>query len=139
MAKPKKKKFPWVWFILLLLACQYLAAHISGWLLTVGEWDIAKLDSLAEYFTARPLDVMSFHPFAYLFVYAAGLAFFCSQYFKREPPKAEMKGEEHGSNDFMSHEEIEDYVKRRITPDFPYSLDCRVPAEYVRTDAKKGG
>lgn len=137
MAKPIKKKFPWMLFILILLACQYVAAHVSGWLNEVGVWDIMQLGSLPDYFKSHPFDVVSFQIMPYLMVYGTGMAAFCHHIFHREPPKAEMKGEEHGSNDFMTSAEMATYVATRISPDFAYSEDCTIPAAYPKREVRK--
>lgn len=131
--EPEKKKPGKTWLILLiviLLTSQYLAAHMSGWLATEGEWDILKLDGFFTYIAQHPFDVISFNIFAYAVIYGAGFALYFYIIFSRKPPKAEMKGVEHGSNDFMSAEEMVQYSKTRMTPDFPYSEDVTVPGKY---------
>lgn len=132
MDSKKKKKFPWIFFVVIMLCCQYIAAHVSGWFLEVGEWDIMKLDSLYDYFVEHPFDVTSFHVVCYLCVYVAGFALFFHSIFKLKPQTAEMKGMEHGSNSFMTPAEIREYVNQRMTPDFPYQRDCTKEAVYPK-------
>ena len=62
-----------------------------------------------------------------LYVYLCGFAVciyalvFFMALSKRELPKAEMKGIEHGSNDFQTEEERNDFLEKNTTP--IYSLD----------------
>ena len=52
-----------------------------------------------------------------------------------------MKGEEHGSNDFMDWNEKNEFRAKRVTPDYPYPedeiCDCRINAEYPKSEKKK--
>lgn len=129
MAKKKKKKFPWISLVIILLCAQYVAAHVSGWLALEGDWDLMKLGNLSEYFKQYPFDVTSFNPIAYVFIYLIGVFIFV-QLLPKERPHAEMKGEEHGSASFLSASEMAEYVETRITPDFPYQKDCRIAASF---------
>ena len=135
MAAPEKKKKKWkLMLTLTIIICQYVAAHISGWINAMGTFDLMAFDQLFDYFTLHPLDVKSFNPLAYMLIYAGGFAVFFHMLFSRQPPKAEMKGVEHGSNRFMTAEEIVQFSADRSTPNFPYSRDVREPGVYPKKE-----
>lgn len=132
--KKKGKKLPLL--IVLLAIAQYFSAHISGWLLVEGEWSITEMDGLIEYIKTNPFDLSSFNLLVYLLIYGLCLCIYFRIIFQRQPPRAEMKGMEHGSNDFMDWNEKNDFCKTRITPDFIYPdngiCDCRIEAKVRR-------
>lgn len=134
MKKKKSKHIPLL--IMLLVLAQYTAAHVSGWLIEVGEWDIVQINGLFGYFTSHPFDITSFHLMAYVLVYGICACIYFRTLFKQEAPRAEMKGIEHGSNDFMNWDEKKEFLEKRVTPDYPYptseTCDCRKRAEYPK-------
>ena len=134
-AAKKKKKKKWGWLITLIIilaACQYISAHVSGWIITSGKYDLMDIGGLMDYFATNPLDFTSVNLGAYAIIYGAGFAMYFHILFSRQPPKAEMKGIEHGSNALMTHEEIMEFSQERTTPDFPYSRDVTVPGCYKK-------
>lgn len=103
-------------------ACCYAVrgGHAARWVNTVGTLDISRIGELYDSFAEYPLDVTSFHPGVYGFVYLCGVCLYFVWRFGTRPPHAEMKGEEHGSNDFMSFQELKEFRESRILPDFDY-------------------
>ena len=132
MDKERKKKFPWITLIFILICCQYVAAHVSRWYLTAGELDISKFGDLETVFSEYPFDFVSFHPVCYICVYMCGLWLYARIVYKFRPQKAEMKGKEHGSGRLMTPYEMAEFRRTRITPDFPYSTDCTQTAVYPK-------
>lgn len=116
--------------LLVLAATQYVAAHAARWVNTVGTLDISRIGDLYDSFAEYPLDVTSFHPGVYGFVYLCGVCLYFVWRFGTRPPHAEMKGEEHGSNDFMSFQELKEFRESRILPDFDYCEDVRETAHF---------
>ncbi len=96
--------------------CGHLAAVIEAG---------AGLDNWSELLRNHVLHVpLDFFYINYYVLYFAvciyALVFFMALS-KRELPKAEMKGIEHGSNDFQTEEERNDFLEKNTTP--IYSLD----------------
>ncbi len=84
---------------------------------------------LMEHLQTAPLDFLHMNYYVlYFAVCIFALIFFvvCS---KRELPKAEMKGIEHGSNDFQTLEERNMFLTNNTTP--IYSLDLQEFAEEI--------
>lgn len=107
-------------FVMTLILAQFLAAHASGWILEEGEWDITKIDGLMDYIATHPFDFVSFSLPVYALVYFLSIGLFIYYCLGVNTPKAEMKGEEHGSNDFMTPEEIIEFTRQRTTDNLPY-------------------
>ena len=134
----KKEKKPWpVMLLITVVLSQYVSAHISGWIIEVGDFDLSKVDALFDYFILNPFDFRSFNPLVYLMVYGAGFAAYFHILFSRQPPRAEMKGQEHGSNDFMTDDEKLQFSAERSTPDFPYDRNVNNPGEYAKGVKKR--
>ena len=72
-----------------------------------------------------------------------GIGLYFAWRFNTRPPHADMKGEEHGSNDFMSWQELKEFREARILPDFDYSEDVRETAhfhdDFLKKCKKRGG
>lgn len=128
---------------LVLVGCQYIAAHVSAWMNAVGTLDISRFGELYDYFVSNPLDVTSFNASAYGFIYMCGIGLYFSWHFNTRPPHADMKGEEHGSNDFMTYQELKEFREARILPDFDYCEDVREIAhfhdDFLKKCKKRGG
>ena len=93
---------------------------------------------LMEHLQAAPFDF--FHVNYYVLYFAVcifALIFFVA-FSKRELPRAEMKGIEHGSNDFQRIEERNSFLENNTTP--IYSLDLHEFAEkIVKVDKPEPG
>lgn len=128
---------------LTLVCTQYVAAHVAAWVNQVGTLDISRIGELYDCFAEHPLDVTSFNPSVYGFLYLCGAALFFMWLFNTRTPQAEMKGEEHGSNDFMRFQELKEFRESRILPDFDYCEDVRETAhfhkDYLDQCKKRGG
>lgn len=131
----------------ILIGCQYLAAHLAGWAnSTEGanllQLKLSALEVLPDYFIKHPFDVTSFEPMYYMLIYILGALIYSSVAFYVKPPRAEMKGEEHGSNDFMTKLEIKQFRESRILPNFDYCEDVRETAhfhdDYLKKCRKRG-
>lgn len=94
--------------------CFYFAAHISYAAENCSSFQDG-LCILGNHLKESPFDLIHFHPVVYL--YAAGIwivgsiTILCM----RITPKADMKGMEKGSNDFMTEKELKEFLKNNTT------------------------
>ena len=139
MAK-QKRKGAWKAKVFLLvtmgLLTQYLAAHITGWS-KMSYFNMVELGTLWQYIKEQPFDITSYDFTIYAGCYLMALLIYVLTTFKTPMPHAEMKGEEHGSNDFMSQAEITEFKQTRITPDFEYSESVIKAASYPQSVLNK--
>ena len=143
MAKKKRKgawKAKWKAKVFLLvtmgLVTQYLAAHITGWS-KMPYFNMMDLGTLWQYIMEQPFDVTSYDFTIYAGCYLIALLIFVLMVCQTPMPHADMKGEEHGSNDFMSQAEIAEFKQTRITPDFEYSESVIKAASYPQSVLSK--
>ena len=71
---------------------------------------------LMDHIKAHPLAFIAFNPYVAYFGGLSYLLFFVISFSKQTVPQAEMKGEEHGSNDFQTPEEKADFLASNTTP-----------------------
>lgn len=94
--------------------CFFFAAHISQAVNNCGKYQNI-LEVLGDHLKNAPFDLKHFHPVVYL--YAAGIwavgsiTILCM----RMTPKADMKGIEKGSNNFMTEKELKEFLKNNTT------------------------
>ena len=67
-----------------------------------------------------PFDVCHFDVYVFLFGWMGFLIVFLRSICKVDKPTADMKGSEHGSNDFQTDKEREQFLKNYTTPILPY-------------------
>lgn len=138
--KKKKRKGAWKAKVFLLvtmgLITQYLAAHITGWS-KMPYFNMVDLGRLWQYIVEKPFDMTSYDFTIYAGCYLIALLIFVLMVCQTPMPHAEMKGEEHGSNDFMSPAEIAEFKQTRITPDFEYSKSVIEAASYPQSVLSK--
>jgi len=128
----KKKKGIWCFYLFMLLITQWAASHLSLWEKDIGEFKLESILSAGKYFGINPfkprlfLNLYSFAKISYIVVYFCFFLLFLYILMDYKKPRGDsrMKGIEHGSNHFMTKEEVEKYKKTRVTKDFPYTRDC---------------
>lgn len=96
--------------------CGHLSAVIKKGA-GLDNWSIM----LMEHLRTAPLDFFHMNYYVLYFAVCIFALIFFVAFSKRELPKAEMKGIEHGSNDFQTEEERNDFLEKNTTP--IYSLD----------------
>lgn len=128
MAKPAEKQsgsllhraiFLLVSALITVYVCGHLSAVINAGGLTVDNWTTI----LPEHIKATPFDFLHCNPYVAYFAVLLYILFFVMTLGKRELPQAEMKGEEHGSNDFQTDAERNLFLTNNTTP--IYSLDLQ--------------
>ena len=87
----------------------YAAGTISAVIVSGTTFESFYPDLIAH-LKSSPLDCLHFHPM--VFIYAAGFFVLATLAIvtRKEMPRAEMKGTEHGSNDFMSKKQYEAFI-----------------------------
>ena len=86
---------------------------------------------LMEHLRVEPFDFFHVNYYVLYFAVCIFALIFFMAFSKRELPRAEMKGIEHGSNDFQSIEERNSFLENNTTP--IYSLDLYEFAEKMVT------
>ena len=104
--------------IISIIAVALPAVYLSGHLSYVIEKAGISTDTpalLLTHIKIHPFDFFHFHPV--VFAYAAGIIIIGAMgiFTKTTVPKAQMKGMEKGSNDFMTEEEITEFLKANTT------------------------
>lgn len=84
---------------------------------------------LMEHLRTAPLDFFHMNYYVLYFAVCIFALIFFVAFSKRELPKAEMKGIEHGSNNFQTVEERNMFLTNNTTP--IYSLDLQEFAEEI--------
>ena len=114
----------------MLFACGHLAAVLERGTRMEG-WTAA----VAEHMVSAPLDLFHVdYRILYFAVCIYGLIFIAALP-KRELPRAEMKGIEHGSNDFQTEEERDLFLAGNTSPIFPLELGVPEHRRDGREDA----
>lgn len=91
---------------------------------------------LMEHLRAAPFDFFHVNYYVLYFAVCIFALIFFAAFSKRELPRAEMKGIEHGSNGFQSIEERNSFLENNTTP--IYSLDLHEFAEkMVKADKEE--
>ena len=100
--------------IAVILPAAYLSGHLSYVIRITGISPDTPV-ILIQHIKANPFDCFHFHPV--VFAYAAGIILIgvIGILTKTTVPKAQMKGIEKGSNDFMNEEEIAAFLKSNTT------------------------
>lgn len=102
--------------LLLLAGALYTAGHYVA--VTAGEEPVSDITSaVINHITTTPMDFMHYNASIFAMVFLGWLLcaiFYCLP--AQKPPKAEMKGEEHGSNDFQNLEERRAFIAKCTTP-----------------------
>lgn len=99
------------------------AGHTSYAVLNGSEHAFSAFPIVIERIRTIPTDCLYFEPFSWiLYGCVYGVAILMALY-RPVMPKAEMKGEEHGSNDFETVDETLQYLEENTTP--IYALDLR--------------
>ena len=104
--------------------CGHLSAVIKKGA-GLDNWSIM----LMEHLQTAPLDFLHMNYYVLYFAVCIFALIFFVAFSKRELPKAEMKGIEHGSNDFQTVEERNMFLTNNTTP--IYSLDLQEFAEEI--------
>ncbi len=104
--------------------CGHLSAVIKKGA-GLDNWSIM----LMEHLRTAPLDFFHMNYYVLYFAVCIFALIFFVAFSKRELPKAEMKGIEHGSNDFQTVEERNMFLTNNTTP--IYSLDLQEFAEEI--------
>ena len=104
--------------------CGHLSAVIKKGA-GLDNWSIM----LMEHLQTAPLDFLHMNYYVLYFAVCIFALIFFVAFSKRELPKAEMKGIEHGSNDFQTLEERNMFLTNNTTP--IYSLDLQEFAEEI--------
>lgn len=84
-------------------------------------FDIPKL--AWEHIKAAPFDVFHNNLFAAYFIVLIYILMLVMMVAKTQKPRAEMKGEEHGSNDFQTIDERAAFIKKNASPVMPLDTD----------------
>lgn len=115
-------KEKWIIFgimaVITALLCGHLAAVIERGA-GLDNWSAM----LLEHIQTEPLDIFHVNYYVLYFVVCIYTLVFFIVLSKRELPKAEMKGIEHGSNDFQTDAERNEFLTHNTTP--VYSLDLQ--------------
>lgn len=97
--------------------CGHLAAVIEKGT-GIDNWSAI----LLEHIQAKPLDIFHVNYYVVYFAVCIYALIFFMALSKRELPKAEMKGVEHGSNDFQTDAERIAFLAKNTTPVFSLDL-----------------
>ncbi len=120
MNKQEKKFDPAVavTFLILTVILLIIAGHISA----VVSADNFKMDQLleltAQHMKKHPFDVLHFNVVVFSVIGFGVVMMIIMAISKPVVPKAEMKGEEHGSNDFQTRGELDAFIRANTTEIF---------------------
>lgn len=94
----------------------FVLGHLSA---VLNEGAVESMDffiPLMDHIKAHPLAFIAFNPYVAYFGGLSYLLFFVISFSKQTVPQAEMKGEEHGSNNFQTPEEKAEFLASNTTP-----------------------
>lgn len=97
--------------------CGHLSAVIDAGA-GVGTWP----EMILEHIKTAPMDFLHINGYVAYFAVCIYTLIFFMAFSKRELPKAEMKGAEHGSNDFQTEEERIQFLTANTSPVFSLNL-----------------
>ncbi len=97
--------------------CGHLSAVIDAGA-GIGTWS----EMILEYIKTAPMDFLHVNGYVVYFAVCFYTLIFFMTFSKRELPKAEMKGVEHGSNDFQTEEERIQFLANNTSPVFSLDL-----------------
>jgi len=98
----------------------FFCGHLSSVIETGAGWDTWP-ELLLEHIRVTPADFFHVNGYAAYFAVCIDTLIFFLSFSKRKLPEAEMKGMEHGSNDFQTEEERSRFLADNTSP--VYSLD----------------
>jgi len=93
----------------------FVLGHLSA---VINTGDLEGMDffiPLIDHIKAHPLGFIAFNPYVAYFGGLSYLLFFVISFSKQTVPQAQMKGKEHGSNDFQTPEEKTDFLASNTT------------------------
>lgn len=96
----------------------FILCHISALVGEVGY--VGALMDFYNHIIAKPFDVLYFDKYVFMFGWLGFLSIALINLCKVEKPKADMKGAEHGSNDFHTDEERDQFLADCTTPILAY-------------------
>lgn len=112
----KSKKGAFVGWLVFAAFLEFIICHMcasaiqSGYFMAIFEF------GFLEHIRMAPFDLFYFDANIYLFSWLIFFVLLFMGLSKIEPPKAELKGVEHGSSHFMSREERKEFLKTCVTP-----------------------
>lgn len=122
----------WTVFAVMAGAMVFFCGHLSAVIKKGADLDNWSM-MLMEHLRTAPFDFFYVNYYVLYFAVCIFALIVFIALSKRELPKAEMKGIEHGSNDFQTIEERNDFLAGNTTP--IYSLDLHEFAEeMVKTE-----
>lgn len=114
----KKSKSESSWKIISIIATAlpgiFLAGHLSYAVETIGV-SSRTVSCFLMHIKMHPFDIFHFHPVVFLYAAGIWLIGVIGILSKRTLPKAQMKGVEKGSNDYMTKEELNEFLKNNTS------------------------
>ena len=105
-----------------LLIVTVILLILSGHLSAVVSSEGFQLDQLTEqtlqHIKAHPFDVLHFNVVVFSMIGFGTVMMVIMAFSKPVVPKAEMKGTEHGSNDFQTRKELDEFIRKNTTAIF---------------------
>ena len=108
---------------LVTVVMAFLYGHASAVLNAGAELDFNIPQLAWEHIKAAPFDVFHNNMFAAYFIVLVYILILVTTIAKTPKPRAEMKGEEHGSNDFQTIDERAAFIKKNASPVMPLDTD----------------
>lgn len=112
--KTKEKTGKLISILLIGLICFYISGHLSAVVNSSGI-NTETLSLLGKHIADTPFHVLHFHPIVFIYAFGIWLVGSITILSSRISPKADMKGTEKGSNDFMTEKEIKEFLKNNTT------------------------
>lgn len=105
----------------LALVTIFFCGHLSAVIYAgagIGTWS----EMILKHIKTAPMDFLHINGYVVYFAVCIYALIFFMTFSKRELPKAEMKGVEHGSNDFQTEEERIQFLVANTSPVFSLDL-----------------
>ena len=117
----KDKKFDPAMAVTLLIVSVILLI-VAGHLSAVVSSENFRMDQLTEqtlqHMSTHPFDVLHFNVVVFSMIGFGAVMMVIMAFSKPVVPKAEMKGSEHGSNDFQTRKELDEFIRKNTTEIF---------------------
>lgn len=120
MTEPKKKidLAMVVTYLIITAIVLFFAAHLSA-VVSADNFEFGQLTELtSQHIREHPFDILHVNAVVFAVIGFAAVMLLLMSISRPAIPKAEMKGAEHGSNDFQTKKELDEFLRKNTTEIF---------------------
>ena len=105
------------WLIITVIVL-FFACHLSA-VVSADGFEFGRLTELtSQHIREHPFDILHINVVVFAVIGFAAVMMFIMSVSKPAIPRAEMKGSEHGSNDFQTAKELDEFLRKNTTEIF---------------------